>query len=327
MTDKYKVLIMDGDYFMHRVLRQDGLRRLTHKVNGEEVPTGILKGIFSMIYNLIRDYQPNTIYFCITGGTCHFRKEIYPGYKERKDDSGFNTVDTDKGEKFSSRFMLKSQTDILREILPLFGIRVASAPGFEADDCGLYLSFMYNRDPRNYEVTLVSDDWDWAQGVQFGSNILRPMANNMFITPENFREIVGITKEYFIYQKALLGDSSDKIPNAVKGLGEKTSLKLFHGIESLNWKSINVDKIIEVAPEFISPRLSSLLKENKDNYIRNLELMAMNSAVAGRIYPYLKTMATEETRFNFNKATVAANKYGMESLSSLLVHPLMNKLS
>lgn len=326
MNNQYKILILDGDYLMHRVLRQDGLRSLTYKVNGEETPTGILKGVFNTMYNIIKDFQPDTMYFCITGGTCQFRKDIYSGYKERKDDNGFSTVDTEKGEKFSSRFMLKSQTNILREILPDFGIRVASAPGFEADDCGMYLSYMYNKDPRNYEVTLVSDDWDWAQAVQYGSNVLRPMANNMYLTPDNFLETTGITKEFFIYEKALLGDTSDKIPNAVKGLGAKTARKLFNGIEKLGWKTISVDKIIEASPDFITPRLSSLLKENKENFIRNLNLMAMNAQVAGRIYPYLSKIAVEEARFDFNRATVHANKYGMSSLNSLLVHPLMNKL-
>ncbi len=325
--NEYKVLIIDGDYMMHRMLRQGNLRKLSYKVHGEEIPTGIIKGVFGTMYNLIKDFKPDTIYFCITGGTCQFRRDIYPGYKVREDDGEFRKVDTENGEKFSSRFMLKSQTEVLREILPTFGIRVMSAPGFEADDCGLYTAFLYNKDPNNYEVTLVSDDWDWAQICQYGSNILRPMADNMHLTPENFKEVVGISKELFIYQKALLGDSSDKIPNAVKGLGAKTSEKLFNGIMTLDWKTISVDKILEVSGEFISPRLSLLLKENKKDFVRNLELMAMTSGVCGKIYPYLKPVMTTPVKFDFNKATIVANKYGMESLSSLLVHPLMNKLS
>lgn len=324
--NEYKVLIIDGDYMAHRMLRQGNLRKLSYKVHGEEVPTGILKGVFGTMYNLIKDYKPDTIYFTLTGGTCQFRRDILPGYKVKDDDGSFRKIDKENGEKFSSRFMLTSQSNILREILPVFGIRVMSAPGFEADDCGLYTSFLYNRDPKNYKVTLVSDDWDWAQGVDHGASILRPMGG-MHLTPENFLKEVGITKELFIYKKALLGDSSDKIPNVAKGLGAKTADKLFDGIMSKNWNSISVDQIIHASEEFISPRLSSLLKENKNTYIRNLELMAMTSGVCGKIYPYLKPIMTEGVKFDFNKATVIANKYGMDSLSSLLVHPLMNKLS
>lgn len=319
-----KILLIDGDYLMHRCLHQSGFRNLSFRVYGEEFPTGILKGVFSSLYNYIKDFEPDIVYFCMTGGTCNFRKEIYPGYKHRDKDSTNSFEAVSEGEKFSNADLLHKQDSALREMLPDFGIRVASCPGFEADDCAMYISYLYQKDPRNYQTILITDDWDYAQSIEYGAHLFRPM-KNQYITPENFMEEVGIDKRLFIFEKALLGDSSDKIPKAGPGIGPKKARDLINKVAQ-SGVEVSVDSIVDKGKEFLSEKLHKGLLETREDFRRNMNLMALNSTVLKNLYPYLVPIIKEPHSFDYNKASVQARRYGLKSLSKLLIHPMMSKL-
>mgnify|MGYP003641532940 CR=1 FL=1 len=322
--EPFKILLIDGDYLMHRCLYSSGMKNLSYKVYGEEFPTGILKGVFSSLHNYIKDFSPDIVYFCMTGGKCTFRKEIYPGYKEKDSDSTSTFNEVPEGEMFSNADMLFKQDSVLREILPDFGIRIASCPGYEADDCALYLSYLYQNDPQNYQTILLTDDWDYAQAMEFGAHLFRPM-KGQYLTPENFKEEVGIDKKLFIFEKALLGDASDKIPKAGPGIGPKKARDLIVKVAE-SGVTVSVDSIVDEGKKYLSEKLHNGLVETREDLRRNMNLMAMNSTVLKNLYPYLAPLMKHEHSFDYNKSSVHARKYGLKSLSQILIHPMMAKL-
>jgi len=327
----YKILIFDGDHLMHRCLHIASLRKLSFTVNGVKTPTGIVKGVLSSLGSIIVDQEPDLVFFCMTGGACNFRKEIYSGYK-KKDKSYLDDFCTpEKGEEFSKKELLETQDSILREILPDLGIRIGSAPGFEADDIGMYLSVLYNSVNSGYQTILITDDWDWAQSVEYGAHLYRPNAYSQgkapqYITPENFEGITGVNKKLFIFEKALLGDTSDKIPSVVKGMGEATCRKLITGISKIPGLPINVDSIVDNSQGLISDKLYKLLVSNRENFRRNMNLMALNSSVLKNLRPHLDLCMSKEHSFDYNKALGHSRKYGLESVTDLLVSPALTRL-
>ena len=83
-----------------------------------------------------------------------------------------------------------------------------------------------------YKVTIVSGDRDAFQLIADRTDVLMPVSRRG-ATKQELIDIAELDKRYglapqqIIDLKALMGDSSDGIPG-IKGIGEKTALKLLH---------------------------------------------------------------------------------------------------
>ena len=104
--------------------------------------------------------------------------------------------------------------------------------GYEADDV---LGTCANiAEKENVHTYLLTGDRDALQLISDKTTVL--LATNrdtLPFTPETFRETYGIAPAQFVDVKALMGDSSDNIPG-VRGIGEKTALKLIGTYHSLS---------------------------------------------------------------------------------------------
>ena len=67
-----------------------------------------------------------------------------------------------------------------------------------------------------------------------------------------------------------MGDSSDNIPG-VKGIGEKTALKLLHDYKTLNGVYDNLDKL--------TPKMREKLENDKDNAYMSYDLATIYKEV------------------------------------------------
>ena len=76
-------------------------------------------------------------------------------------------------------------------------------------------------------------------------------------------EAYGVDPITFIDMKGLMGDSSDNIPG-VKGIGEKTALKLLHDYKTLDGIYENIDNI--------KGALQTKLINDKDNAYMSYEI-------------------------------------------------------
>ncbi|MCL2816395.1 MAG: DNA polymerase I, partial [Oscillospiraceae bacterium] len=153
---------------------------------------------------------------------------------------------------------LAMQLPYVKEACGILGFTVLSQEGYEADDIlgtiakqcvGAGFSRpQIQTDVRNgrenpapTKTYILTGDKDSFQLIS--NNVTVLYLSNMAVieyTPEKIREVYGIEPEQLICVKALMGDSSDEIPG-VRGIGEKTALKLIQENKSLDGVYKNLD--------------------------------------------------------------------------------------
>ena len=108
------------------------------------------------------------------------------------------------------------------------------------------------------------------QVVQPGVRVMAPrrgFADTVVYDAPAVREKYGLDPAQLISYKALVGDTSDNIPG-VKGIGEKTAVKLLQQFNDLDGIYSHLD---EVEPE----RIRALLRESHETAMQNSKLAAI----------------------------------------------------
>ena len=140
---------------------------------------------------------------------------------------------------------------------------------YEADDIiGTYSKIISNDD--KYEGLIVSSDKDLLQLINKNNTVKLLKSHDYIMMDENeFMNTYGLTPDKMIDLKGLMGDSSDNIPG-VKGIGEKTALKLLQKYDSIEGIYENIeditgstkDKLIEGKESaFMSKKIATIYKE------------------------------------------------------------------
>ena len=138
---------------------------------------------------------------------------------------------------------MSAQLPRLKEVTEALGIILIELPGYEADDVMGTLTKQAER--QGLETYLVTADKDLMQLVSPCVKIygLRRVGNQQeILDPAGVREKFGVPPERVIDVLALMGDSSDNIPG-VRGIGEKTAVKLIQDYGELEAVLANVDGI------------------------------------------------------------------------------------
>lgn len=212
LNNDYWALI-DGNYLAKRCI-YSGNERL---VNSQEVFTG---GVFKFLKCLWNYKEKGTLCCVFDGGHSTYRKSIYPEYKVRAPSTDPNKAQSELDSKTTFR--------ILNDIIPNMDIPSIRMLGEEADDVIFILARWLISQGKS--VYVITDDSDYLQFVNYGIRVWQPLKDRL-ITRENFEETLGYKPEYFTLFKAINGDSSDNI-SGVKGVGEKTLLKLVNQLNS-----------------------------------------------------------------------------------------------
>ena len=135
------------------------------------------------------------------------------------------------------------QFPIAKEMLTAMGIKYYEIDNYEADDIiGTFAKYCDIPDD-DYEGLIVSSDKDLLQLISPQVEIkLLKSKDYIRYNVDSFKEEWGIDPINIIDLKALMGDASDNIPG-VKGIGEKTALKLLHEYKTLDGIYENIDNI------------------------------------------------------------------------------------
>ena len=137
---------------------------------------------------------------------------------------------------------LAMQLPYVKEVCGLFGFSVISEEGYEADDILGTIAKKSEEDQEfDIKTYILTGDRDSFQLVSDNVTVL--YSSNIAVTEYNSDKITeeyGIEPKQLIDVKALMGDSSDEIPG-VKGIGEKTALKLIQENGSLDGVYNNLD--------------------------------------------------------------------------------------
>ena len=194
--------------------------------NSKGLPTNALYGFANMINKIVAEENPIYIAVAFDIGK-NFRKAKYDFYKE-----GRNATPEE----------LKIQMPIARKILDGMGIKYLEKEPYEADDIIGTLVHQAELDP-DFDVTIISSDKDLLQLINFETDIkLLKQDSYIRYNERTFKEEWKIDPIKIIDLKGLMGDASDNIPG-VKGVGEKTALKLLQEYGSVENIYENIDNI------------------------------------------------------------------------------------
>jgi len=222
--------------------------------NSKGFPTNALFGFTNMINKILNEEKPTHIIVAFDKGKT-FRHEKYTEYK---------------AGRIQMPDELKQQFPLAKELLTNMGITYYEIDNYEADDIiGTFAKFC--EEDENYTGTIISSDKDLLQLISKTVDIkLLKSKDYIRYNEETFKQDYGIEPINIIDLKALMGDPSDNIPG-VKGIGEKTALKLLQQYKTLDGIYDNIDSI--------NGKTKEKLLNEKDNAYMSYEIATIYKEV------------------------------------------------
>lgn len=243
-----KILLIDGSNLLHRAYH--ALPPLT---NAGGQPTNAVYGLLMMLQKVMAREQPTHVAICFDRGKGTFRHREYPAYKAQRKPTDAELI---------------SQFPLAEEVLTLNGYRCLDSEEYEADDIIGALARRGQQDGE--EVLILSGDKDLLQLLGDHIRVLsfkKGISELDVIDEAVFRDRYGLAPAQMIDLKALMGDSSDNIPG-VRGVGEKTALKLLHQYNTLAG-------VYEAIGEMPNNKLKEHLLEDQEQAHRSYRLVTI----------------------------------------------------
>ena len=246
-----KIVLVDGNNLLFRSYYATAYSG-NFMNNSKGFPTNGLYGLVNMLNKIIKEERPEYMLVAFDKGKT-FRHDKYKEYKE-----GRIKMPEDLGKQFV----------VAKELLPKMGIKCFEIDNYEADDIiGSYAKIISET---NNQGLIVSSDKDLLQLIDKNNTVkLLKSKDYIMMTPDTFKKEYGIEPIKMIDLKGLMGDSSDNIPG-VKGIGERTALKLlqtYGSIEGLyehidELKGSTKDKLVDGKDSaFMSKEIATIYKE------------------------------------------------------------------
>ncbi len=220
-----KIILVDGNNLMFRSYYATAYTGNFMK-NSKGDPTNALYGFVSMINKIIEEEKPEYMVVAFDIGK-NFRHEKYEQYKAGR-------IETPEE--------LKVQMPRAKVLLDAMGIKHIEVENYEADDIiGTISKMAY--DDKEFDALIVSSDKDLLQLINEEVEVkLLKTKGYIRYNPDSFEADYGIKPIRMIDLKALMGDPSDNVPG-VKGIGEKTALKLLQEYGTLENIYENINRI------------------------------------------------------------------------------------
>ena len=248
-----KIILVDGNNLLFRSYYATAYNG-NFMNNSKGFPTNALFGFVNMINKIVAEEKPVYMLVAFDKGKT-FRHEKYTEYK---------------GGRGETPDELKKQFPIAKELLTAMGIKYYEIDNYEADDIIGTFSHMCDNDP-NYQGLIISSDKDLLQLISDEVEMkLLKSKDYIRYNKESFKEEWGIDPIKVVDLKALMGDASDNIPG-VKGIGEKTALKLLQTYSSLDGVYESIDNI--------SGKLKEKLINDKANAYMSYDLATIYTKV------------------------------------------------
>lgn len=222
-TDK-KLLLIDGNSMLFRAYYATLYGRMMKTTNG--IPTNAIFGFVTMVNKALSLIQPDAVLVAWDAGKPTFRHESYKEYK---------------GTRKELDQELIVQFPIVREYLDAYGMVRYECEGIEADDIIGSIAKKYP----DVHVHILSSDRDLLQLIDATTDVylMKKGISEIEVMDEaKLKETLGIVPSQIIDLKALMGDTADNIPG-VKGIGEKTALKLLDTYETVDNVYEHIDEI------------------------------------------------------------------------------------
>lgn len=252
---KNHILLIDGMAILFRAFHATAYRNY-FMINSKGMPTNGLHGFIRHLAAAVDHFEPTHVAACWDMGSKTFRSEM---------------LDTYKGNREAPPVELIPQFDAVKQVAAGYGIPNIGLESYEADDCIGTLACLYATE--GHQVTILTGDQDMLQLVQPNVDvaIMRKGEGNYEVFQEaTFLEQKGLTPAQIIDMKGLMGDSSDNYPG-VKGIGEKTAIKLLTQFETID----NILENLAELPNGVRKKIESDL----DNLHLSRKLAAIHCEV------------------------------------------------
>ncbi|MCO4783104.1 MAG: DNA polymerase I [Candidatus Cloacimonetes bacterium] len=223
-----KLLIVDSHSVLYKSHFAFGKNPLT---NSKGMVTSALYGFLRVFFQLSEQFNPDYICFAFDKSRNTFRRKLYQPYKAHRKD----TADD-----------LREQLPFAPELIQSMGLKTIMMDDYEADDLLGSISHQFCAKDEDLQAILITGDRDSFQLVTDQVHVGYTSSKNKkgvdIYDPTSIQEKYDLPPKKLIQVKALQGDTADNIPG-VKGVGEKTAIKLIKEYETLENLYDNVDQI------------------------------------------------------------------------------------
>lgn len=221
-----RVLLVDGMALLFRHFYATSLHN-QFMYNSKGIPTNGIQGFVRHIFTAINEINPSHVAVCWDMGQSTFRNDMYTDYKQNRPAPPEELI---------------PQFDYVKEISDQFGFINVGMTNYEADDVIGTLAKTFSD---NNEVHIITGDKDLLQCINNNVEVwLIKKGFNIYnrYTLARFNEEYQLNPQQLIDIKAFMGDSADGYPG-VKGIGEKTALKLIQTYGSVENVLSNIDQL------------------------------------------------------------------------------------
>ncbi|MEI0580334.1 DNA polymerase I [Brachyspira pilosicoli] len=248
-------------------------------INSKGQNVSSINGFLRTYFSLINTYPADYTAIALDSSRQTFRSEIYKAYKENRE---------------SMPDDLRSQIPILYNLIDALGITRIVLDNYEADD--IIGCIAQNNKKENIKTIIYSPDKDILQLVDDNTKVIASNKDNELIEYDinMVKEKRGVFPNQIIDLLSLMGDASDNIPG-VKGIGEKTAVKLLEEYDSLDNIYKNIDSI--------KGKIQEKLITDKDNAYMSYELA---------------TIKREIEELNIDYKEIEKNKINIDEVNKIL---------
>ncbi len=227
LLDVYAIIYRSYFAFLSRPLR-----------NPEGKNVSAAYGFFRFLFSLFEQRKPKAFAAVFDPKGKTFRHQMYEAYKATRQKTPEDLIE---------------QVPLVEEILGALKIPSLRREGYEADDIIATLAVSCREAGR--ECYVISGDKDLLQLVGGSVKALRPQEGFGFreMDGQAVKEEWGVGPERILDFLSLTGDASDNVPG-VRGIGDKTALKLLSSYENLEDIYSHIDQI---KPESLRAKLES----------------------------------------------------------------------
>ncbi len=221
------LILIDGHAL---AFRQYYALERTNMQTKDGTPTWAVYGFFKAIFDLLKnkDLAPDAIGVAFDVSHHTFRTEKYTEYKANRE---------------SMPDPMRIQMDLIYEGLNAFSIPIYTKEGFEADD--VIGTISKRACELGHKVLILTGDQDSFQLIEKNGcvKVIIPSKGELLEYDwDKVYQKLGVYPNQVIDYKALRGDTSDNIPG-IKGIGEKTAVKLLSEFKTVDNVLNSADKI------------------------------------------------------------------------------------
>jgi DNA polymerase-1 len=227
MGESKTLILIDGHAL---AFRQYYALERTNMSTKDGTPTWAVYGFFKAIFDLLKnkDLNPDAIGVAFDVSHHTFRTEKFVEYKANRE---------------AMPDPMRIQMGLIYEGLKAFNIPIYTKEGFEADD--VIGTISRRACEIGHKVYILTGDQDSFQLIRQNGciKVIIPSKGELIEYDwDKVHEKLGVYPNQVIDYKALRGDTSDNIPG-VKGIGEKTAVKLLEEFKTVDNVLENIDKI------------------------------------------------------------------------------------